>query len=68
MIWNNHYKDGRVSSNKKAGSFWWNDIMKIVSAFKGISKATVENGHLVQLWYDLWDGIVHHLSSLPIIT
>jgi hypothetical protein len=52
LVWNNHYKSGIVPSSKKVGSFWWKDVLKTLNTFKGISKATIEDGRTVQLWYE----------------
>jgi hypothetical protein len=39
---------------KKVGSFWWKDVLKILHSYKNLSQVTIENGSLVQLWYDSW--------------
>jgi hypothetical protein len=62
MIWNNHNKCGRVSSNKKVGYFCSNEVLKTLNTYKGFSMETIEDGHSFKVWYDPWDNGVHSLS------
>lgn len=44
MVWNNHYKDGRVPSSRKIGSFWWRDILKTLEKFKKSPELLLQMG------------------------
>lgn len=36
LIWDKHYRNGKLPSSKKPkGSFWWRDILKLLDKFKG---------------------------------
>jgi hypothetical protein len=59
LIWNNHYKSGKVPCNKKVGSFWWKEVMKNLNTLRGISKATIEDGHTIRMWCDVWENKTH---------
>jgi hypothetical protein len=53
LIWNNHYKSGKVPCNKKVGSFWWKEVMENLNTLRGISKAIIEDGHTIRMWGDV---------------
>lgn len=44
MVWNNHYKDGMVSSSRKIGSFWWRDILKTLEHSKKSPELLLQMG------------------------
>jgi len=37
MIWEKHYKNGKLPSEVKKGSFWWRDILKLLTKFKQLA-------------------------------
>lgn len=61
-MWNCHYPDGALPTNCQKGSFWWKDILKSLTAFKGMASAQVTDGSTCQFWVDIWNGRL--LSSL----
>jgi hypothetical protein len=56
LVWDNYYASGRLPGQQNKGSFWWKDIVKLVTNFKGISSVTVQDGSSVLIWQDLWNG------------
>jgi len=40
------------------GSFWWRDILKLLTQFKGIAVVSIQDGKSCFLWHDLWNGMV----------
>jgi len=36
LVWEKHYKNGRLPNHIKRGSFWWRDILKLLDKFKGM--------------------------------
>jgi hypothetical protein len=68
MVWNNHYKDGRVPSSRKIGSFWWRDILKTLETFKKVARVTIVDGRSVQLWSDLWNNKENSLTYLELFS
>jgi hypothetical protein len=62
LIWDNYYSTGRLPGVSQRGSFWWRDIIKLLTQFKGITSVTPGNGKSVLLWEDLWLGSVPRLQ------
>lgn len=58
LIWENYYSEGELPGQRKRGSFWWRDVVKLLNSFKGMSKVTAKDGASVLFWYDLWNGQV----------
>ena len=60
LIWELHYSDGSLPSlQKKKGSFWWRDLLKLLDSFKGMAIVNVKDGKNYHLWQDMW------LNQLP---
>jgi hypothetical protein len=38
---NNHYRAGKIPSESRIDSFWWKDILKNLSSFRGFSKVNM---------------------------
>jgi hypothetical protein len=34
LIWEKHYKNGKLPNNIRKGSFWWRDYIKLLSRLK----------------------------------
>jgi hypothetical protein len=47
LIWSNYYRNGRVPSQIKKGSFRWRDNLKLLNCYKGIAQATAGQGDTV---------------------
>jgi hypothetical protein len=47
LIWEKHYRNGKLPSHVKKGSFWWRDILKLLPDFKDIAVIQVRMGRLV---------------------
>jgi hypothetical protein len=56
LVWDNYYASGKLPGQRSKGSFWWKDIVKLITNFKGISSVTVQDGSSVLIWQDLWNG------------
>jgi len=54
LIWEKHYSNGKLPSHTRKGSFWWRDILKLLSHFKTIEAPIVGNGESVLFWTDPW--------------
>jgi hypothetical protein len=44
LVWEKHYRNGRLPDTVKKGSFWWRDILKLLAAFKEMTIIQVKNG------------------------
>jgi hypothetical protein len=56
LVWEKHYRNGRLPNHVKKGSFWWKDVLKLLPVFKDITSAQIKNGKSCMLWLDRWDG------------
>lgn len=59
LIWEKHYKNGKLPNHVKKGSFWWRDTLNFLSDFKQFASPHVENGESALFWHDSW-----HIQSL----
>ena len=55
LIWKKYYPEGKVPSHIKKGSFWWRNLLKLLSKFKSFARVKVGNGSSCLLWQDSWD-------------
>jgi hypothetical protein len=56
LIWENYYRNGVVPDSRPKCSFWWKALLKLLTTFKGISMAHIQDGRTVLLCQDLWDS------------
>ena len=56
LVWEKHYRNGKLPSHMKKGSFWWRDVLKLLPDFKSIATPHVENGESIFYWHDNWDN------------
>lgn len=53
-IWEKHYKNGKLPGQVKKGSFWWRDVLKLLSKFKDMAVIQIKNGQTCLFWKDKW--------------
>lgn len=53
-----YYQDRVPHASRELGSFWWKDILRLSSLFRGISQCSVGNGKTALFWDDSWAGSV----------
>jgi hypothetical protein len=60
LVWNRYYSDGKLSyqTTNFRGSFWWRDILKLLTSFKGMAMVSIHDGKSSFFWLDLWNGQV----------
>jgi exonuclease III len=71
LIWEKHYKNGKLPGHTKKGSFWWRDILKLLDTYKTFTVITVGNGESCYFWHDNWSTpklatMAPHLLSFAI--
>ena len=44
LVWEKHYKNGRLQGTVKKGSFWWRDVLKLLIPFKEMANIQVNSG------------------------
>lgn len=50
QIWECYYSNGNLPSERKKGSFWWRDTLKLLDSFKVMSVANLLDGASCLLW------------------
>jgi hypothetical protein len=61
LVWDNYYRNGKLPSTTKKGSFWWRDLLKLLDTYKGMACSNPFSGSTTYLWDVLWNGIVPKL-------
>jgi len=41
-------------ASREMGSFWWKDILRLNTIYRGIARCVIGNGATVTFWDDLW--------------
>jgi hypothetical protein len=63
LIWENYYRNGVVPGLRPKGSFWWKSLLKLLTAYKGISRVQIQDGNTVLLWHDSWANTIKNSHS-----
>jgi len=59
LIWSKYYQDKVPYAARDVGSFWWKDVLRLSTIYRGIARCTLGDGSSVTFWDDLWsDGII----------
>jgi len=58
LIWEKHYQSDKLPNTTRKGSFWWEDILKLLDKYKGLASVSISDGRTCLLWWDLWEGQV----------
>ena len=59
LIWSKYYQDKVPHAAREVGSFWWKDVLRLSTIYRGIARCTLGDGSSVTFWDDLWsDGIM----------
>lgn len=53
LVWEKHYRNGKLPNHTKKGSFWWRDTLKLLDAYKGMSMNNIQNGSTCLFWFVL---------------
>jgi hypothetical protein len=54
LIWEKHYRNGRLPNHTLKGSFWWRDILRLLGKFKSCASVLIQSGNTCSLWHDPW--------------
>lgn len=54
LIWEKHYRNGKLPNHIRNGSFWWRDNLKLLPDFKNIAMPQINNGETSLFWHDRW--------------
>lgn len=64
LVWDNYYHT--ILGQRKRGSFWWRDIIKLLDQYKGIALPHPKNGKSIIFLEDMWSGMVLKQSNLDL--
>lgn len=56
LVWDTYYSQKVPHLAPARGSFWWKDILKLNTQFRGIANCSPEMGDSVGLWEDSFSG------------
>jgi hypothetical protein len=54
LIWEKHYRNGRLPNHTLKGSFWWRDVLRLLGKFKSCASVLIQSGSSCSLWHDPW--------------
>jgi hypothetical protein len=55
MVWQAYYQSSPPQATGLVGSFWWRDVCKLLTVFRGITTVEPGNGRSILFWKDRWD-------------
>jgi hypothetical protein len=55
LVWEKHYKNGKLPGHVRKGSYWWRDILKLLPSFKEMARVEMKNGSSILFWQDNWN-------------
>ena len=56
LIWQKYYSEGVPHLKKEKGSFWWKDILRLHTQYRGVAFCIPTRGDTVSFWFDLLFG------------
>lgn len=54
LIWSTYYVDKVPHATREVGSFWWKDIFRLDTLYRGIARCSIGDGSTVLFWQDQW--------------
>ena len=61
LVWEKHYNNDKLPSHKKIGSFWWLDVLRLLSSYNGLATVKLGNAETCFLWDNIW---VSHFPAI----
>jgi hypothetical protein len=62
LNWDRYYKNGRLPDHRMKGSFWWKQILKLLTQYRGLAEASAKCGETILFWSDLWNSRIMSLT------
>jgi hypothetical protein len=59
LIWAKYYPDGVPHLRRENGSFWWKDILRLHTQYRGVAICAPNRGDTVSFWNDLIQDTIH---------
>lgn len=58
LVWGSYYASGQIPHwSPEKGSFWWKDVTRLISYFRGYAMPHVGDGSTILLWEDVWNDL-----------
>lgn len=54
LVWDKYYVDKVPHTCREMGSFWWRDVMRLNTIYRGIARCTLGDGSTVTFWDVVW--------------
>jgi len=58
LIWDTYYQQKIPRASREVGSFWWKDVLRLSTLYRGIARCSLGNGSTVLFWEDLWGPVI----------
>jgi len=58
LVWNKYYVGKVPHECREMGSFWWRDVMRLNTIYRGVARCTLGDGSTVSFWDDLWSDSI----------
>ena len=62
LIWNTYYQNRVPHASREIGFFWWKDVFRLNTLYRGIARCSLGNGSSILFWEDLWGPVVLALA------
>lgn len=57
LLWSTYYLDKVPHATREVGSFWWKDIFRLNTLYRGIATCIIGDGSTVLFWDDSWSPV-----------
>lgn len=66
LIWSKYYINKILHASREVGLFWWKDVQRLNTIFRGFAHCTLGDGTTVTFWEDLWSNeiLAQHFPRL----
>jgi hypothetical protein len=58
FIWSSYYTEKVPHGARETGSFWWKDLLRLNTLYRGVATYVLGDGSTVSFWEDLWSSHV----------
>jgi hypothetical protein len=62
LIWDKYYNGIVPHLDREKGFFWWKDILRLNTIYRGIAMCSPAKGNTISFWGDLINGSIHSLK------
>jgi hypothetical protein len=59
LIWQKYYSNTAPHLTREKGSFWWKDIFRLHTQYRGVAICNPNQGDTISFWDDIINGVLH---------